>query len=70
VVGVKEGGPNQIEVALPAGNELPAAWDLYETTRNVNCLKADPLTVQNGVVQINLPDEVVFTLVGTWKKSH
>jgi O-glycosyl hydrolase len=70
VVGVKEGGPNQVEVALPAGNELPAAWDLYETTRNVNCLKADTLTVQNGVVQINLPDEVVFTLVGTWKKSH
>jgi hypothetical protein len=70
VVGVKEGGPNRVEVVLPAGDEAPTTWDLYETTRNVNCVKTDAVTVQSGVAQIDLPDEAVFTLVGTWKKAH
>jgi O-glycosyl hydrolase len=69
VVGVKEGGPNRVEVVLPADDEAPTTWDLYETTRNVNCVKTDAVTVQSGVAQIDLPDEAVFTLVGTWKKA-
>jgi O-glycosyl hydrolase len=70
VVGVKEGGLNRIEVALPAGDEVPASWDLYATTRNVDCLKIDSVKVQGGVAQIDLPDEAVFTLVGSNKKSN
>ena len=70
VVGVKEGGPNRLEVALPAGDEAPSTWALYETTRNVNCMKTDSVTVQNGVAHIDLPDEAVFTLVYTRNKSN
>jgi O-glycosyl hydrolase len=66
VVGVKEGGPNRLEVVLPASDKAPTTWDLYETTRNVNCVKTDTVTVQGGVAHIDLPDESVFTLVGTW----
>jgi O-glycosyl hydrolase len=70
IVGVKEGGPNRVQVVLPAGDETTTAWDLYETTRNVNCLKTETVTVQDGVAQFDLSDEAVFTLVGAWKKAH
>ncbi len=65
VVGVKEGGPNRLELVVPAGDEAPTRWDLYQTTRNVDCVKTDTITVQSGVAHIDLPDESVFTLVGT-----
>ncbi len=70
VVGVREGGPSRLEVVLSAGDEAPTTWDLYETTRNVNCMKTDTVTVQGGVAHIDLPEESVFTLVGTWKNSN
>jgi O-glycosyl hydrolase len=70
IVGVKEGGANRFEVAIPGGYEAPTSWDLYATTRNVNCVKMDAVKVQGGVAQVELPDEAVFTLVGTRRKSN
>jgi hypothetical protein len=64
IVGVKERGPNRIQVSVPPLETAPAAWELYETTRNVDCLKVDTVAVRNGVAEFDLPDEAIFTLVG------
>ena len=70
IVGVKEGGANRVEVVLQEGDGPPTSWDLYTTTRTVNCVKTAVVRVQGGVAQIDLPDEAVFTLVGTRNKSN
>ncbi len=64
IVGVKQGGPAEIEVTLPESQTGPGTWDLYLTTRKLNCQKTDTFQVKNGVAKIRLPDEAVFTLVG------
>ena len=70
IVGVKEGGANRLLVSLPKSADSPTAWDLYETTRNADCLKIDTVTVKDGMVLIDLPDEAVFTLVGCATKTQ
>jgi len=70
IVGVKEGGANRLQISLPSGSDSPTAWDLYETTRNADCLKIETLTAEDGVTQFDLPDEAVFTLVGFAMKSR
>jgi O-glycosyl hydrolase len=70
IVGVKEKSSNRVEIVVPRMEEAPSAWELYETTRNVDCLKVDTVAVRDGVAQIDLPDEAVFTLVGLWKKDE
>jgi hypothetical protein len=67
VVGVKEGGPPHIQITLPRAGSLPNSWELYETSRTHDCMKVDTLSMKEGIVQIDLPDEVIFTLVGTIK---
>jgi O-glycosyl hydrolase len=66
VVGVKEGGPKLVEVALPG----PAivSWDLYMTTPSLDCVKIGAVATADGVATLDLPDEAVFTLVGSLKK--
>ena len=68
VVGAKQGGPNRVQIILPHADPMPVAWELYETTRNVDCLKVDNAVIRDGVAQFELPDEVIFTLVGTLRK--
>jgi O-glycosyl hydrolase len=63
VVGVKQGGPNRIQIALSGTDGAPAAWELYATTRTIDCQKLENVPVRNGVAQIDLPDEAIFTLV-------
>jgi len=70
LVGVKEGGPGHIRVTLPKQGPAPAAWELYETTRLVNCAKVDSVSVRDGDAEIDLPDQAVFTLVGTLPKPE
>lgn len=64
VVGVKEGGPNHIKIELPSGASGPATWELFETTRDLDCQKVKTVPVQGGTEESDLPDEAVFTLVG------
>ena len=68
VVGVKEGGPNHVEVTLPPASQAVASWDLYMTTRTVDCVKTGAFASLNGTVELELPDEAVFTLVGRLQK--
>jgi hypothetical protein len=65
VVGVKEGGPNQVQITLPKSGALPNSWELYETSRTLDCKKVSTVITKDGVAQFDLPDEVIFTLAGT-----
>jgi len=64
LVGVKEGGPNHFEIDLPQTGSAPASWDLYETTRELDCRRVSTVSVHDGRAEIELPAEAVFTLVG------
>ncbi len=65
VVGVKEGGSDTVEVASTGGEMR--SWDIYPTTRELNCAKK--FTIRSaGLVRIELPGDAVFTLVGTAEK--
>jgi O-glycosyl hydrolase len=68
LVGVKEGGPNHIHVTVPDGEPAPATWDVYETTREVDCLKVDSVLVKDGDAELDLPEAAIFTLVGALPK--
>ena len=63
LVGVKERGPNRVRIVLPKSEPMPDHWDYYVTTRSLNCLKLDSLPIKNGVAEVELQDEAVFTLV-------
>ena len=70
IVGVKEGGPNHFTVELPQTANGPATWELYETTRELDCQKVDSPRVREGRAEIELPAEAVFTLVGSSSKTE
>ena len=70
VVGVKEGGPNQFRVDLPQTGPGPASWDLYETTRELDCQKVVTVPVRDGHAEIELPAEAVFTLMASPTKGQ
>jgi len=65
VVGVKDGGPDHVQIVLRGSPAIPDHFDLYLTSRAVNCLKQGSITVHDGVAEFDLPDEAVFTLVGS-----
>jgi len=69
IVGVKKGGPRHIQVALPAAAALSPVWELYQTTRWLDCLKTDIVPVRNGMAEIDLPDEAIFTLTGKMRRE-
>jgi O-glycosyl hydrolase len=67
VVGVKLGGSNHVQLTVPDG-AAGLHWSLYQTTRELNCVKTDMLSAKNGLVEFDLPEEAIFTLVG--ESSH
>ena len=69
VVGVKEGGPNHLTIAIPSTEFASGSWDLYVTTRELDCRKVSTAAVRDGLTEIDLPSEAVFTLVGKAGKS-
>jgi len=64
LVGVKEGGPNRIQISIASPAAAPRSWDLYMTTKELDCRKTETLTESNGVLEFDLPEQAVFTLVG------
>jgi hypothetical protein len=70
VVGVKEGGPSRFQIVLPQTGTWPTSWDLYETTRELDCQKIGTVPVRDGHAEVELPAEAVFTLVGRANKSQ
>lgn len=64
LVGAKAGGPSRVRISLPATPAAPRRWELYLTTRELNCRKVETPTETAGSVEFDLPGEAVFTLVG------
>lgn len=67
VVGVKESGARTLDVTLPSAGGSVDSWELYQTTRSLDCVKTGTIASVNGLAQIELPGEAVFTLVGKLK---
>lgn len=65
IVGVKEGGANHIQITLKGTTPIPDHLDFYLTSRSVNCLQRGAIPVRNGLAELDLPKEAVFTLVGS-----
>ena len=70
VVGVKDGGPSHFRLQMSQTIATPASWDLYETTRELDCQRVRTLQAQGGRVEIDLPAEAVFTLAGKPSKAE
>lgn len=65
IVGIKQGGPNHVQIRIPESTLAPASWDVYQTTKTLDCRKTGAVPVANGTADLELPDEVVFTLIGS-----
>jgi O-glycosyl hydrolase len=63
LVGVKERGPETLRVAI-SGDTVPGNWDLYVTSRNLNCVKSSAVRPSRHGVEFDVPEQAVFTLVG------
>jgi hypothetical protein len=63
VVGVKEGGPNHLRLSVRNLKGPAPVWELYLTTRELDFRRAETFTAAEGVVEFDLPDDAVFTLV-------
>ena len=68
VVGVKEGGPKRLRIELPRTAAGPRSWELFETTRELDCRRVDMIPINEGHAEVELPREAVFTLVGRPRK--
>ncbi len=60
---MKLGGSKHVQFTMPDGG-AGLRWSLYETTRELNCVRTETLTPKNGSLDFDLPDEAVFTIVG------
>ena len=69
LVGLKQGGADEIEIRMSGSSILPEAWDVYQTTRALNCVRTDTVTLKDGAIRLSLPDESIFTVVGKIEKS-
>ena len=70
IVGVKGGGPSRFRIEIPAAGAGVTTWDLYETTRELDCQKVMTVPVRDGIAEIELPAEAVFTLVAKSSKAE
>jgi hypothetical protein len=69
LVGVKRGASAaQVQISLTGASQVPLSWDFYQTTRSLNCSSMGTLKTENNMVQLSLPDEAIFTLVGSTLK--
>ena len=66
---MKKAGIDHVQVVLSTAAPLPAQWELYQTTRKLDCAKTNTVPIRNGVADVDLPDEAIFTLVGKVGKS-
>jgi len=70
LVGVKQGGSDHVELRLGGGATLSSPLQLYPTTRGLNCGKTDDVPVVDGVAQLQLPEDSIFTVVGKLDTLH
>lgn len=64
LVGLKQGGPDKVEIKLSGLDNLPSHWDLYQTTRAIDCAKTDSVSLNGAATTLTLSGDSIFTLVG------
>lgn len=69
IVGVKEGGPEHFRIELPQTASGPVSWELYETTPDLDCQKVKTIPVHQGLAEVDLPSDAIFTLVSRSTKA-
>jgi O-glycosyl hydrolase len=64
LVGLKEGGPEQIEIHF--GDQTPPSGHLevYQTTRMLDCQKTGEVLLTGAVAHLQIPADSIFTIVG------
>ena len=67
VVGTKRGGPQRLRLE---GMPETATWEVYQTTREFDCLKTDSVEARNGTVEVTLADQSVFTLIARTRNGN
>lgn len=64
IVGVKEGGPNRVKISVPvSAASATRRWELYVTTRELDCRKVETIDSPASTLEFDLPAEAIFTLV-------
>lgn len=64
LVGVKHGGPDQIEVRFGNGNGSPSRVAVYQTTRTLDCSRTDEVPIIAGMAHVEIQGDAIFTIVG------
>ena len=65
LVGVKQGGPDQIELRFGGSVPMTSRLKLYQTTRALDCRKTDDVEVVDGMAHLDMPEDT-FSL--SWAK--
>jgi O-glycosyl hydrolase len=64
IVGLKQGGSDDVEIRVADSLHSPAEFDVYQTTRILDCAKTGRVRVTNGSARLSIPGDSIFTLVG------
>jgi O-glycosyl hydrolase len=64
LVGLKQGGPDYVDIQFSGQETIPAAVEVYQTTRLLDCVKTDEAVVTGRGVRVRIPGDSIFTVVG------
>ncbi len=64
LVGLKQGGPDYVDLQFSGEDRVPARVELYQTTRSLDCIKTDEVDTSGRGVRLRIPGDSIFTVVG------
>ena len=70
LVGLKQGGPDSVEIQFGGDEPVPARMEVYQTTRSLDCIKTDEAGATGRTVRLRIPGDSIFTVVGHLNAAH
>jgi len=70
VVGLKQGGPDYVDIQFSGQEIAPAGVEVYQTTRSLDCVKTGEAAVAGRGVRVRIPGDSIFTVVGRLDAPH
>jgi hypothetical protein len=64
LVGLKQGGPDYLDIQFGEQGPVPSRLDVYQTTRSLDCSKTDTVPVNGRTARVRVSGDTIFTLVG------
>jgi O-glycosyl hydrolase len=64
LAGLKQGGPDYVDVEFGGQEPVPARFEIYQTTRSLDCAKTDEASMTGRSVRLRIPGDAIFTAVG------